>query len=93
MPASGHCGTVHRTISEQEALLPRLLLDTNVWSMLGRINGGPAFYATMAEVGVEVVLAPSVLLELGRSGTSLRPVGTSPPCWPALAGRCRPKRS
>jgi hypothetical protein len=53
---------------EQARSRPRLLLDTNVWSMLGRINGGPAFYGAMGEMGVEVVLAPSVLLELAKSG-------------------------
>ncbi|WP_139177057.1 hypothetical protein [Geodermatophilus siccatus] len=59
---------MHRVTPEEGAARPRLLLDTNVWSMLGRIDGGPAFYAAMAEAGVEVVLAPSILLELARSG-------------------------
>jgi hypothetical protein len=45
----------------------RVLLDTNVWSMLGRTGSGAAFYALTREMGFEVVVAPSILLEIARS--------------------------
>ncbi len=43
------------------------MFDTNVWSMLGRTGGGPALYAYAQEHNFEIVLAPSILLELARS--------------------------
>jgi hypothetical protein len=45
----------------------RVLLDTNIWSMLGRTGNGPAFYALAREMNFEVVVAPSILLEIARS--------------------------
>ena len=45
----------------------RVLLDSNVWSVLGRADQGAAFYQLMGDLDAEVVVAPSVLLEMSRS--------------------------
>ncbi|RYE41364.1 MAG: hypothetical protein EOP24_37260 [Hyphomicrobiales bacterium] len=45
----------------------RILLDTNLWSYLGDEDGGPGLTTALRDRGCEIVLAPSVLLEVLRS--------------------------
>ncbi|WP_235169471.1 hypothetical protein [Rhodococcus erythropolis] len=45
----------------------RILLDTNLWSYLGDDGGGSDLYKAVHDRGCQIVLAPSVLLEVLRS--------------------------
>lgn len=48
------------------------MLDTNVWSMIGRAAAGPDLYRLLAAIDGHIVVPPSILLELARGGDPSR---------------------